>query len=168
MTELAFGAGDATLVDDYTSRGFSESARWITALVAKANRYTRQNASDWRTLAATHVRRLREECREAGWDGYSAKPVSSAVEHHAIRFVSKLPVYLPPPDVTPDNDGEVSFDWWFGPNAQFGVSVGQNGDLTYAGVVGKGVKRHGVEPFGEAVPAYVLSTIEDLVEKFGS
>jgi hypothetical protein len=167
MTDLALGFRSPVFFDDYTSAGYSETARWITTLVAKANRYTRENASDWRTLAATHVRRLREQCRESGWDGYSSTPISPAVERHAIRFVSKLPVYLPPPDVTPDNDGEISFDWWFGPNAQFGVSVSRNGDLTYAGVIGKGVKRHGVEPFAEAVPSYVLSTIEDLVQKFG-
>jgi hypothetical protein len=167
MTDLALGTRNWSLFDDTTTGFYGETARTVASLVATANRYTRQNASDWRTLAATRVRRLREECRQAGWDGYGAAPISAATERHAVRFVSKLPVDLPAPDVTPDNDGEVSFDWWFSPNAQFGVSVGPEGKLTYAGVIGKGVKRHGVEPFAEAIPWYVLSTIEDLVERFG-
>jgi hypothetical protein len=169
MTDLAVGTRGLSFFDDDTTTGFyGETAKLIASLVATANRYSRDNASDWRTLAATRVRRLREECGEAGWDGYSAAPISAAVESHAVRFVLKLPVYLPAPDVTPDRDGEISFDWWFGPNAQFGVSVSREGNLSYAGVIGKGVKRHGMEPLGEAVPSYILSTIEDLVQKFGT
>jgi hypothetical protein len=166
MTDLALGFHGSASFDDYLSPGSSASARAIASWLARATRYARANASDWRTLAITHIHRIREQYCEEGWDGYAAQPVSAAVARHAIQFVTRLPVYLPAPVLVPEADGEISFDWWFGPNAQFSVSVGSSGDLTYAGIIGKGVKRHGVEPLSEHVPPYILGTIEELVAKF--
>lgn len=42
--------------------------------------------------------------------------------------------------------------WDFGPGHVFTVSVADDGTLTYAGLLGGGVKRHGVEPFNGDIP----------------
>ena len=166
MTELAleFGGNDSS--DDYLSPGFSASARRIAWWLEKATRYARANASDWRTLAVTQIYRIREQYSDSNWDGYGAEAIGSTAARHAIQFVMTLPVNLPPPVLTPESDGEISFDWWFGPSAQFSVSVSSAGGLTYAGLIGKGVKRHGVEPLSETIPPHILGTLHELATKF--
>lgn len=166
MTDVAISIRGEAGVGEYLSPGFSAAARAIAGLLQGATRHARANASDWRTLAITHVYRLREEYAEDGWDGYGAQPIRADTARHAEQFVSMLPAYLPAPDILPESDGEISFDWWFGPNAQFSISIGPSGTLTYAGLIGKGVRRYGSEPLGQNVSPHILSSIEDLIAKF--
>jgi hypothetical protein len=147
------------------SPGFSAVADVVREWLAKTNRHARNNASDWRTLAKTLVHALREEAAPQAERGLALGPLAETV---ALQFLDALPISLPAPEVALDPDGEVSFDWWFAPNAQFSISVGATGNLTYAGIIGPGVKRHGVEPFEKAIPQILLDTLDQLVERFGS
>lgn len=112
--------------------------------------------------AESDLRATWEECSEKGWDGYSAKPISGMTLLYAQRFLRSLPSELPGPEVSADNDGEVSFEWYGGPRRVFSVSVGSSGDLTYAGLFGDIEKHHGVIRFKDMIPSRVLDLIRSV------
>jgi hypothetical protein len=148
------------------SKGASDVANVVRDFIYRTRRHARANASDWRTLAESLVHQLRRESLLS--DDDDSKPVLAETELQAIRFISALSAQLPRPEVAVDPDGELSFDWWYAPHAQFSVSVGPTGTLTYAGLIGKGAKRYGVEPFTREIPPVVLGTIQELALKFSS
>lgn len=100
-----------------------------------------------------------EECKESGWDGRNAKAVSASTFAHANRFLFSLPSSLPVPDVVPEPDGEIGFEWSKEPKRIFSVSISPNGLLSYAGLIGRTSKTHGTEIFDDTVPQVILDAI---------
>jgi hypothetical protein len=147
------------------SPGASEAASAIFRQINTARRHARDNASDWRTLVKTLVFGLRREATAVSEDEASLPDRRALLV--AARFVDALPFDLVPPAVALDTDGEISLDWWFGPYAQFSISVGPTGKLTYAGLMGPEVRRHGVELFRDKVPEILLVSLGELVRRFG-
>ena len=134
----------------------------LRRLVLVATSHARNNASDWRTLTRALIEETELECQSPNWDGYGAQPISLKAKAEAQRLVDLLPYWLAAPDVVPDPDGEMSLSWDLGPGHVFTLSVSPNGELSYAGLLGNGVKRHGVEPFKNDVPKAILDAIEEL------
>jgi len=137
----------------------------LTRMLVDAQAYSRDNASDWRSLTNVLIEAIAIDCQSPNWDGYGAAPIGNGVKEQAQRFVSLLPYWLPPPDPTMDPDGDLALVWDFGPGRVMSVSVGSEGVLTYAGLLGGGVKRHGVERFEGDIPKVVLQSIEELYER---
>jgi hypothetical protein len=73
-------------------------------------------------------------------------------------------MWLPAPDIVPEPDGDLSIEWDFGPDKIFSISIGEMGKLHYAGLLGGGVERHGVEPYSGVVSTEVLGYIKRLVD----
>ncbi len=97
-------------------------------------------------------------CRESGWDGYSAAPMTYEAYVKAKQFVETWPANLPLPEVSADPDGEVSFEWYRSPNRVFSVSIGLKDELTYAGICDRN-KAHGAETFQTEIPKIVLQHV---------
>jgi hypothetical protein len=77
----------------------------------------------------------------------------------AMNFAYSLPLSLPAPELAPDADGEIMFDW-IGPSGKmFSVSVGKSGRIAYAGRFEDGSKVHGMERFSTACPREVVRGI---------
>lgn len=53
---------------------------------------------------------LLQECESPNWDGYDAQPISFETFEKAKRFITELPWGIPPPDVSAEPDGEVTFE----------------------------------------------------------
>jgi len=102
-----------------------------------------------------------------GWDGYGALPISVAAKHYAQRFIDGLPFNIPAPEVMPDPDGEVALCWDFGPGKILTLAFGATGMISYAGLLGGGVKRHGMEPFKDTIPKVLLETLNELRSRAG-
>lgn len=134
----------------------------ITNLVLVATSHARNNATDWRTLTHALIEQVALDCQSPDWDGYGANPISAVSKSEAQRFVELLPYWYPAPEAVPDPDGEIALSWDFGRGHVFTLSVGSTGALSYAGLLGDGVKRHGVEPFKSDVPKSILEAIEEL------
>jgi hypothetical protein len=134
----------------------------ITQLVLVATSHARNNATDWRTLTHALIEQVALEHQSPDWDGYGAVPISMASKTEAQRLVEMLPYWYPAPEAVPDPDGEIALSWDFGLGHVFTLSVGSTGALSYAGLLGDGVKRHGVEPFKGDVPKSILEAIEEL------
>jgi hypothetical protein len=137
----------------------------VLELVLEADSHVRNNATDWRSLTKSLIEEVAIECQSSNWDGYEAQPISEAAKRHAQLFIDLLPYSFPAPDPVPDSDGEIALSWDFGPGHIFTLSISQTGMLSYAGLLGEGVKRHGMEPFKGDIPQSILESITELCER---
>lgn len=77
----------------------------------------------------------------------------------ATSFARLLPWSLPFPEVAPDPDGEISFDWFGGSGKMFSVSVNSAGRIAYAGRFGDKSKVNGMEYLSQVLPSEVMRGI---------
>lgn len=103
------------------------------------------------------------ECSHSNWDGYGAKPIDKASYYESLRFAQFLPNSFPNPEVTIEPDGEIAFEWFSNKQRVFSVSIGRNGELTYAGLFGFN-KTHGTEFLADEVPRTILENIKRVFE----
>jgi hypothetical protein len=143
----------------------SQDGQRLSRLLIDVTAHARLNASDWRSLTNALIEEIAVECSRPNWDGYGAAPIQPGAKEQAQRFVDLLPYWLPPPDPVPDPDGELGLSWDFGPGHVLSVNISADGTLTYAGLLGNGVKRHGVEKFGSEIPKVVLQSIDELCQR---
>jgi len=87
-------------------------------------------------------------------------PVDRETAQTAIDFAFQLPRSMPPPEVTSEPDGEISFDWLGASGKMFSVSINKGGRIAYAGRFGEQSKVHGIEQLSEVCPAEILRGIE--------
>jgi len=106
-----------------------------------------------------------DECKTQDWDGYGASAIDATTAANVRRFIEDLPAWLPTPEVVPESDGEIALEWNRGPSRVFSVSVGNTAALHYAGLFGRGVERHGVEPFSGVVSQEILRYIQEVVSE---
>ena len=83
---------------------------------------------------------------EAGWNGEGAQGISPLAVERAVAFLRALPDDLPLPEIAPEPDGSIAFDWMRSRTQLFSVSVGTNDRLAYAWLDGA-QSGHGVEEF---------------------
>jgi hypothetical protein len=98
---------------------------------------------------------LVRQCSRADWDGFGAEPVSDKAYELARRFVAMLPDTIPMPSVGTEPDGHITFEWYRNPDHVLSVSVGADGSIYYAALLGK-KRRSGTEPFNARMPTEIL------------
>ena len=82
---------------------------------------------------------LREECREANWDGYGAEAVNPLALKRAEDVIASLPDDLPLPECSFEPGGCVSLDWMPAAHRILTVSVSvrwrdARGRLAHSGI----------------------------------
>jgi hypothetical protein len=99
--------------------------------------------------------------RVPNWDGHGAAPANAASARYAVLILREVLFVAPEiPEVSIDPDGEVALEWYRGPRRVFSVSVGPNGELTYAGIFSES-KVHGVETHvGNGLPREIRAGIQ--------
>ena len=102
-----------------------------------------------------------EEASRPNWDGYGAYPVSGVTVAQARAFLDLLPSTLPRPEISPHPDGELAFEWSFGPRRLLTVSVNESGRLSYAALFGQ-ARLHGTEFLLDAMPEAVALALRTL------
>lgn len=107
------------------------------------------------------LREAAEEASRPNWDGYGAQPVSGATLAQALAFLDLLPSTLPRPEISPHPDGELAFEWSFGPRRVLTISVSESGRLSYAALFGH-ARLHGTEFLLDALPEAVILAIQRL------
>lgn len=108
------------------------------------------------------VYEIAAECAAEGWDGAEGVAISQVAVDHAVGFVRTFPDELPLPEVAPEADGSISFDWIAGRARVFSLSVGATNRLAFAWIDGTD-RGHGVARFdGDTVPTRVLDGIREL------
>jgi len=84
---------------------------------------------------STELLSIQKDCAEFGWDGYNAAPISAPTIDYAKSAISQL-TNIPQPELAPNADGEISFEWYKAPTQQFLFSIGEKGNISYAGRIG--------------------------------
>jgi len=102
-----------------------------------------------------------QECSEAGWDGYNARPVDQEKMLCAFRIIDSLPPGFPMPSIGADPDGQIALDWRTGPHRILSVSVDPEGVLHYAGIYGRN-KHHGTIEYYFSAPDKLLQLVAEL------
>lgn len=120
-------------------------------------------ASSVQSRAFPDLDRIARDCANAEWDGYRAEPISRSTCDRARAFLKLLPTWMIAPDIVPEADGDIAIEWYVAPRKTFSISIGANGPLHYAGLLGHEEEAHGVVPFTENIPETLLRHISEIV-----
>lgn len=85
----------------------------------------------------SEIDEIANECAVSDWDGYDAEPIHSDTIIKARGFIYSIPQNLPLPEVAPESDGEISFDWIWAKNRALSLSINKNGAIAYAWIDGE-------------------------------
>ena len=139
-----------------------DTARIIAVLVSDAVKHEQRRATDWRPVLRAQIEVLAEQCSSPNWDGYGSTAVSKQAKENIQRFLDLLPPDLPQPVAVPDPDGHISLCWDFGRDRLWTISVSDFDIASYAGMVGKNVKRYGHEPVREDIAKTLIDSIREM------
>jgi hypothetical protein len=107
----------------------------------------------------SQVQALVKACAQSGWDATDAEPISKSAALRAADLIRALPEGSPLPELAPEPDGSISFDWIRSRSRLVSLSVGASGRLPYAWVDG-GEHGHGVVVFdGKNIPTDILERV---------
>ena len=81
---------------------------------------------------------LQETAKEPNWDSENAEPVSEAALSMALKVAAKLPGSVPAPEIYPDPEGRIEFDWSLENGTSFTLTVGPDGDAAMSAERAKG------------------------------
>jgi hypothetical protein len=147
-----------------SQHGVSEDAlRLQNAWVNSLEEWTRSSVTGAQYMRIQDaLASLVQEAGQANWDGYGSESVDRDSLAFAKRVALMLPVSFPGPEVTVDPDGEITFDWECGRRQRLSLSVGPNGTLRYAGIVG-GSETYGTEPWRDEIPETIVHLLQKVV-----
>ena len=115
-----------------------------------------------KALAISAINEMAAECATDDWDGYGALPIDPLVVWNAEEFIRALPDNLPVPEVSPEPDGSISFDWIRSRNQIVSVSIGTTNRLAFAWLDGT-ERGHSVVNFdGSTVPHRLIYAINPI------
>lgn len=78
----------------------------------------------------------------------------------AQRFLLALPLNLPTPELSLDDDGDVSLDWLGTRGEMLTVALAGNGRLAYAARFSSSDRDHGVKRFVDEIPQSVIQILQ--------
>ena len=162
MTVLALSPRHVTLFAPAQTSATGYAAKLLAKLLRGVVHDEWRRAIDWRPVVRAKIEQLATECSASDWDGYGASGISEVTKQATQRFVDLLPPALPEPEAVPDPEGEIWLCWDFGKDRVFTVNVGDTETLSYAGLLGSGVKRHGQEPFRGEVPKILIESVREI------
>lgn len=125
---------------------------------------TSRSPDNNKTQLQHELLQLYKEYSVDNWDGYNSEPVSRKAYLEAEKFIAMLPSSVGVPDIVPEPNGEIAFEWYRGKGFAFIVSIGGDNAISFAGLFGKSSKIHGTEYFGDKIPDNVIRFIHRLSE----
>lgn len=100
-----------------------------------------------------------DACKNEDWDGRGAQPVTLAAYRNGYSLVESLPPSRILPSVGAEPDGYLTLEWYKNPSRLLSVSIGTDGDLHYAALLGSAQTAQGSVPFSGEVPKEVIALI---------
>ena len=160
MMSTTLTAGTSFELPWAPSRAVGPEALLLKTLVEGTTDYDNSYAlGEPRRLAREALDTAFARATSPNWDGMGAAAADPSAYFYAAQFLSALPTTDPVPDITAEPDGEIALEWDFGPRRILSISIGRDGTLTYASLVGH-AKTHGVEHFREGIPYTVAMALE--------
>jgi hypothetical protein len=150
----------------HTDRGVSEEAKEIRAHLEHVREDLLESLSLGESYrdAVSALYDIAGQFSIPNWDGYGAVQASPMAVNQAFRLLRTLPSTLRTPELSVDPDGEISFEWYLEPRRVFSISVGPNGELSYAGLFGRS-DAHGTEYFGDELPKAIMDNLSRLLSR---
>ena len=142
--------------------GAGEAARLVSKILRDVAMHQSARPADWRPLVLTEIEEVARECASEDWDAHGAPAISERTRANAGRFIFTLPAGLPQPSAGPTPRGHIALTWDFGPGRVLTISIGEANSVAYAGILGNGVRRHGVEPFRDDVAKILVESIREV------
>jgi len=154
LCPVAYTAAPALVLS--ANVGSSEAANIIESLTKRGLlHYSAPTSSP----LISEIEQIVAESAETGRTDHEAPTIEKKTAEAAMAFSILLPRSLPAPEVAPEADGEISFDW-LGPSGKiFSVSVNATGRLAYAGIFGRKSKVHGTEQLSNIFPSEIIQGI---------
>ena len=149
-----------TLIPDITE-GVSAESKKVEQVLRRVLRPSVESiVNGWRNILLSNICEIFNECSIVGWDGYEADPVSRTSAESAERFIDLLPDRIQLPEIYPEQDGHIAFEWHTDENKIFSVTISDK-SLIYAGIFSANSKQHGEEKFLNEIP----ETVENILLK---
>jgi len=147
-----------------TTVGSSSAAQYVARQVGEGLQRLRDTNSLGAgvDVATQELHTVAEECGSPDWDSYGATAVGRETLRQAFRFLAALPLGMPAPSVGAEPDGHITFEWYHSPKHTLSVSIGSEGELHYAALLGLR-KTFGSEPFFGEVPQTILGLVHRVV-----
>jgi hypothetical protein len=142
-----------------TTVAFSVEAMFIDSLPRQDERSSSISGGEGREALFQDLVDQYESCSRPNWDGQGALPVSQETYCCAYRFVEALPPGVKLPTVGAEPDGHLTLEWYRNPSRVLSVSIGPEGDLHYAALLGSSGKSAGTLAFLGDVPQELLAKI---------
>ena len=95
-------------------------------------------------------------------DTFQLAAISEATYQEAAKFIRLLPVIFSIPEIVPEPNGQIGFEWHVRPDHMFVVAVGGTQLLTFAGLFGGESSSHGTDPFTDSLPESVVTHLQRL------
>ncbi len=154
--------GSTILVKSNTLPGSKEAYSDTSNDFNRTVRLDFRGTIDWTDFAIERLDEVYNECSEANWDGYGAKPISHETYFEARKLLTMIPLSFLMPEILAEPDGEIGFEWYKDKDSVFVISVSGNNIITYAGLFGTSNKTHGTECFADELPRIILENIRRL------
>lgn len=127
-------------------------------------RVTSQGPDDDKAEMLNELLEMYREYSVENWDGCNAEPVSQRAYLEAEKFISLLPSSLDAPEIIPEPNGDITFEWYRGKRFVFVAGLSGDNTISFAGLYGRTSKIHGSEYFGDRIPDSVIGYIHRLLE----
>ena len=169
MTAVAISNRSSPSFYPYNT-GASEASNFLQKVFEDGVlRLSKAETWDHKGRVLSELNKIYQESSEKDWDGYGALPVSQEAYHEAVRFLKALPLsWLPNPEVGPEPEGDIGFEWNYGKNRIFVMSINGTNIITYAGLLGTGNKTHGTEVFDGSIPQTIVNNISRIIPRTDS
>lgn len=141
----------------------AEAARIRGALIDLTRESVKGTVTSRRAEALARLDEAFEEGSDPDRDGGGALEVEASTYTYAAQLVDLLPVDLPLPEIYPEPDGDLAFEWDLGKRRVLSISVGRDGTLHFAGLFGSS-KQHGVDFLGDRIPEPIWIALTKLAE----
>jgi hypothetical protein len=148
----------------YQSTGVGTTATRLAEFINAEAMATFQLAVSLRAKfdALCELFQVYKSCSNANWDSEGAEAISEAAYQEAARFIRLLPVIFPMPEIVPEPNGQVGFEWHLRQDNMLVVALGGTQVLTFAGLFGGESSVHGTDPFSDSVPESVVAHLQRL------
>lgn len=145
----------------------SADSERIRAVWQSRRNFLHGSASDWLPSIDAALRSIRSECATDNWDGMDAYAIALNVADFAERIAERLyhllPRGTPAPDIVPEPDGEIGISWTVDTERMFSLSVGDHGNINFAGQFGKAGGIHGWHPVDTKSDEELAKSLEEVV-----
>ncbi|MCI0504759.1 MAG: hypothetical protein L0Z73_01470 [Gammaproteobacteria bacterium] len=104
-----------------------------------------------------------QETKEPDWDGDNAEPIADVTYFNATKLLAVLPADLPIPEILPDNDGYIEFEWSKG-KRNFSIYITDTNLILFAGFYTKDNRLSGRFDFDGKFPSRIKLLIKEVYE----